>query len=157
MIRVLAALTLVSLTLTSPALGAPSPEEKCQQALSLAAGKYLLCMQTAIGKFEGGALIGVKLWSSAGKCVTSYTQGWSKLAAKYAGQGTSCEGSRYADNGDGTFYDRLTRLTWEKKDDGGGIHDKDDVYTWSTGDPWKETGGAFTDRKSTRLNSSHRT
>jgi hypothetical protein len=63
---------------------------------------------------------------------------------QYAGKGTSCEGSRYADNGDGTFYDRLTRLTWETKTDDGSIHDWDDTYTWSTGSPWKEDGTAYT-------------
>ena len=36
----------------------------------------------------------------------------------------------YTDNGDGTITDNNTGLMWEKKDDSGGIHDKDNLYTW---------------------------
>jgi hypothetical protein len=36
----------------------------------------------------------------------------------------------YTDNGDGTISDNNTGLMWEKKDDSGGIHDKDNYYTW---------------------------
>lgn len=39
----------------------------------------------------------------------------------------------FKDNGDGTITDDATGLMWEKQDDSGGIHDKDNVYTWSTG------------------------
>ena len=50
---------------------------------------------------------------------------------------------RWVDNGDGTTTDYVTGLTWEQKDDSGGIHDVDNTYTWSTGsnDP---DGTAFT-------------
>ncbi|MFT5041335.1 MAG: hypothetical protein ACI8TX_002307 [Hyphomicrobiaceae bacterium] len=37
----------------------------------------------------------------------------------------------YTDNLDGTITDNNTGLMWEKKDDSGGIHDKDNAYTWS--------------------------
>ena len=37
----------------------------------------------------------------------------------------------YSDNGDGTITDRRTGLTWEKKSDDGGLHDKDNGYVWS--------------------------
>jgi hypothetical protein len=36
----------------------------------------------------------------------------------------------YRDNGDGTITDNNTGLMWEKQDDAGGIHDKDNRYTW---------------------------
>ncbi len=36
----------------------------------------------------------------------------------------------YIDNGDGTITDTVTGLMWEKKDDSGGIHDKDNNYSW---------------------------
>lgn len=39
---------------------------------------------------------------------------------------------RWVDNGDGTVTDHVTGLMWEKKTDDGGIHDKDDTYTWSS-------------------------
>jgi len=38
----------------------------------------------------------------------------------------------YMDNGDGTFTDCNTKDMWEKKDDLGGVHDKDKAYSWST-------------------------
>ncbi len=37
----------------------------------------------------------------------------------------------FTDNGDGTFTDNNTGYMWEKKDDNGGLHDKDNVYKWS--------------------------
>lgn len=37
----------------------------------------------------------------------------------------------YTDNGDGTFTDDNTGFMWEMKDDSGGIHDKDNTYTWT--------------------------
>lgn len=121
----------VAASLLPAAAGAQ--ELKCQKDLFFAAGTYLQCMQKAMS--AGGG---------SGKCVEKYVATWPKVVKKYAGQGTSCSGGRYLDNGDGTFDDRLTRLTWEKKDDSGGIHDWDNLYSWSTGDPWKETGTVFT-------------
>ncbi len=60
---------------------------------------------------------------------------------------------RFVDNCNGTITDRLTCLVWEKKDDAGGLHDKDNTYQWcldadnngqcdSPGFP--PDGGAFT-------------
>lgn len=40
---------------------------------------------------------------------------------------------QFVDHGDGTVTDRATCLVWEKKDDGGGIHDKDNRYSFSLG------------------------
>ena len=50
---------------------------------------------------------------------------------------------RWVDNGDGTVSDHVTGLMWEQKDDGGGVHDYRNLYTWSSGgsDP---DGTAFT-------------
>jgi cysteine-rich repeat protein len=45
---------------------------------------------------------------------------------------TQMTGARFADNGDGTITDTKTGLMWEKKDDAGDIHDKDNSYTWSS-------------------------
>lgn len=39
----------------------------------------------------------------------------------------------YLDNGDGTITDTRTGLMWEKKSDDGSVHDKDNVYSWSSG------------------------
>jgi Protein of unknown function (DUF1566) len=46
--------------------------------------------------------------------------------AALAGQSTV----RFVDNGDGTITDFQTGLMWEKKDDAGGLHDKDLVLRW---------------------------
>ena len=40
----------------------------------------------------------------------------------------------YNDLGNGVIKDQRTGLFWEKKSDDGSIHDKDNTYTWSTGD-----------------------
>jgi hypothetical protein len=50
---------------------------------------------------------------------------------------------RFQDNGDGTVTDRQTGLTWEQKDDLGGIHDKDNFYSWATSGT-TPNGTAFT-------------
>jgi len=39
--------------------------------------------------------------------------------------------SHFVDNGDGTISDTQTGLTWEKKDQGGGMHDVDTIYPWA--------------------------
>lgn len=51
---------------------------------------------------------------------------------------------RFVDNGDGTVIDTQTHLMWEKKDDLGGIHDKDDTYDWSASGE-EPDGPAFID------------
>ena len=64
---------------------------------------------------------------------------WDSTGAIIACAGTGQDGDTragstftYADNGDGTITDNNTGLVWEKLDDNnvGGIHDRDDFYTW---------------------------
>jgi len=43
-----------------------------------------------------------------------------------------------------TVFDHGTGLEWEKKTDDGGIHDKDNLYSWSREWPWDPDGTAFT-------------
>lgn len=51
----------------------------------------------------------------------------------------------YRDNGDGTITDNNTGLMWEKKDDAGGIHDKDNNYTWGmNSSPYTMNGSMVT-------------
>ena len=40
-------------------------------------------------------------------------------------------GERFVDNGDGTITDAQTDLIWEKKDQGGGLHDANARYPWA--------------------------
>lgn len=122
---------------------APAQEGKCQRDLSIAAGAYRQCMEKTTGVLYGGASQAL-VAPAFGKCVDKYAAAWPKLVSRYAGKGTSCSGERHVDNGDGTFDDRLTRLTWERKTDDDSVHDQDNVYSRSAGPPWKETGTAFT-------------
>jgi Protein of unknown function (DUF1566) len=45
-----------------------------------------------------------------------------------AGQGAALS---YTNNGDGTATDNNTLLMWEVKDNNGGMHDVDNLYTWT--------------------------
>ena len=92
----------LSLALTTAAFAA-TPEEKCQKALSLAWGKYELCVQKATGNYYGGGDFGLKMQKNMGKCVDKLAQTWPKVVTKYPG--TTCSGDRYTDNGDLTFTD----------------------------------------------------
>lgn len=64
---------------------------------------------------------------------------------------------QYIDNGDGTITDTKTGLMWEKLDDndGGGIHDQDDFYTWYDAFTTKiatlNSGGGFAGHTDWRL------
>lgn len=60
---------------------------------------------------------------------------------------SGCTNERYVDNQNGTVTDNEKGLMWEQKRDGGSIHNKDDVYTWTDlgdGDPTNPDGTAFT-------------
>jgi len=64
---------------------------------------------------------------------TCVTQGFTygKLACSDCMFDTSgCTNSRFVDNGL-TVVDNQTGLEWEKKDEAGGLHDKDNFYTWN--------------------------
>jgi len=88
---------------------------------------------TALG---GGGLAAKKLPASGQ--TTAYGSG--SDGAVQAGSALS-----YTDNGDGTITDNVTGLMWEKKDDSGGIHDKDNVYTWGmTSAPYTMNGTMVT-------------
>jgi hypothetical protein len=56
------------------------------------------------------------------------------------------KGGTYTDNCNGTVTDSTSGLIWEKKTDDGGVHDKDNLYTWTTVDasPYPFDGTAKT-------------
>ncbi len=70
--------------------------------------------------------------SAAGTCQQRFTASGQTTAYGPGSDGAVRAGAApsYTDNGDGTITDNNTGLTWEKKDDSGGIHDKDNSYTW---------------------------
>ncbi len=132
---------------------------KCYSDKMKAAGKYSFCRlkaQSKIPPLAGQA-------ADYTKCDSQYSKKWQKvesragcltegdeaaIQAKMIGDADTIvarlSGVRFADNGDGTITDNQTGLMWEQKDDSGGIHDKDDTYTWTASftDP---DGTAFVD------------
>lgn len=139
-----------------PAEAGRSAEEKCQRALMLAAAKFRFCMDKELSRYFGYGGHDAEQ-STFGKktlrCVVKYTTSWEQLVEKYEGEPSSCSGERFVDNGDGTFTDRLTRLTWATKTDVAGEHDVENTYSYSTGAPWLADGSAFSDYLAT-LNAS---
>jgi hypothetical protein len=126
---------------------AAGPEEKCQADRAKAAGKYTNCAQKAMAKLYATSYDFGPHNVAAGKCVTKYAATWPKLQAKAAYAVTTCANARFDTSVAGTVIDRLTGLQWEKKTDDATIHDKDDLYSWSTGadgDYTDADGTAFT-------------
>ena len=137
----LAAGVLVSAVAATSA-SALDPTTACLAGRHRAAAKYLACQQKAkAARYVHPDLSRFSVLVS--KCQAKYASAWTKLAAKAAGTGNACDGNRFVDNGDYTVNDRLTGLQWEQKTDDGGIHDKDNAYSWgATLD--NENGTAFT-------------
>lgn len=74
-------------------------------------------------------IIVAALWTSP-----AHAAGPKNFPGDGAGDGPALS---YTDNADGTFTDDNTKFMWEIKDDAGGVHDKDNLYTWF------ETFGVF--------------
>jgi hypothetical protein len=117
------------------AQAAPSAQEICMAGLLKAKAKYEKCVADWMSKEYGGKAPDQdkSVAKLAKKCRIKYAAEWTKLSSSPKLAGTTCDQARYEDNGNGTVTDHLTSLTWEKKSDDGGIHDKDNSYTWSTG------------------------
>src|SRR3972149_4991406 len=71
-------------------------------------------------------IIGVALWTSL-----AHAAGPKNFPGDGAGDGPALS---YTENEDGTFTDNNTKFMWEKKDEGAGVHDVDNTYTWTTSD-----------------------
>jgi hypothetical protein len=124
-----------------------TPEQQCQKGRYEAAATYTRCQQKVLGRYFGGSLSGSEFEAAVSQCRVRYTNTWAKLQKKAGGTGSTCDNPRFDDHGDGTVTDRLTALQWEKKTDDATVHDKDNVYTWSTagdGNPTDADGSAFT-------------
>src|SRR6185369_6074010 len=102
---------LTVLALSSVAHAASTPEQACQKGRYGAAAKYSQCGQKATGKLVAGGDIG-KHQTTMAKCRTKYAATWTKLQAKAAGSGATCDAPRFIDNGNGTITDNLTALQW---------------------------------------------
>lgn len=132
---------------TGTALAAPTPQEKCDGARIKAWRTYVSCVELILAKEAGELPVNPSQFAAFAKCRHTYFKKWATLqGAAYAG--STCIGSRFTDNGDGTVTDNLSMLTWEKKVDydtipTGNWFDADDLHEWSNGAPWKEDGSAF--------------
>jgi hypothetical protein len=125
------------------ALAAPTSQQVCSKARITAWKVYTSCIDKVVAK-AATAASSVDAQSAAfAKCRNRYFKRWTAFQTKASLAGSTCVGSRYTDNGDHTVTDNLSGLTWEKKDNAGGIHDKDNTYTWSAGPPNKENGTVF--------------
>ena len=127
------------------ALAAPTTQESCDYARATAWRLYLSCIETAVAKEAKGTLLNPN--AAFALCRHTYSQKW--LAFQRPRRtpslaGSTCSGSRFTDNGDGTVTDNLSGLMWETKDDSGGIHDTDSSFTWSTSGAAAD-GSAFAD------------
>lgn len=149
------------------ATAAVTPEQKCQAGKTVEAGKYASCLTKARGKLVT-SLDQAKYDAAVAKCAAKLAKKYTSLEDKAVSAGTMCPteadigdleglsadyaaavdaslgGTRYVDNGDGTISDLKTGLMWEKKSNDGGIHDKDNVYSWSAGSgmPYRPDGTA---------------
>jgi hypothetical protein len=86
------------------------------------------------------------------KCEAEFDMKLASLSQQAAATGIAC---RYEVNGDGTATDYDTGLQWEQKTDDGSVHDKDDVYSWTTSvGGTRPNGTAFTDFLGTLNNDS---
>jgi Protein of unknown function (DUF1566) len=125
-------LVTVVLILGAATMAPASPEERCQANLYFAAGNYARCQQKAAAKYYANGGVDVpKYQDAARKCAEGNATMWRRLQARANGTGSTCDGARLIDNGDGTVTDRLSGLQWEKKTDDATVHDKDDRYPWS--------------------------
>ena len=107
-------------------------EERCQGNRYLAAALHARCQLKAVAKYHATGAQDVPKYQEAGaKCAARYDFLWRRLQTRALGSGSSCDGSRFMDRGDGTVTDRLTGLQWEKKTDDGSIHDRDDRLSWT--------------------------
>jgi hypothetical protein len=107
--------------------GAPDPEALCQKGRYAAWAKYAACEAKTLAKVGGIFPDAEKL----AKCRTKHAASWSKLQAKAAGSGSTCDNPRYdTTSAPGTVVDRLTGLQWTQSTDDGGVLDKDNAYLW---------------------------
>jgi len=123
------------------------PAAKCKEAKAKAAGQKVAAFLKAIGK-QTSKYPRARLRAQMARAQARFTRAFSKAERK---GGCEVDGdvqriedkvddfvtdtvtilSRFVDNGDGTITDPGTGLMWEKKDEGGGLHDVGNRYTWA--------------------------
>jgi hypothetical protein len=128
----------VLLIVAQPVGAKATDQQKCAKGRHEAAGKYETCERGLWTRWYGGAFPdSIKFERALSKCREKYAATFVRLQKKARGTGTACDAFRFVDNGDGTIFDSLTGLQWEKKDNLDGSanppdpHDADNIYSWS--------------------------
>ena len=125
----------LSLPLVNPAFAATA-EERCEKKKLLALGKRTLCLDQEISREVLGKT------PDFARCAERFDKAIADADKAAAKKGTSC---RWLEPGDGTAVDLNTGLQWEMKTDDGSVHDKDNLYTWSSSAAGKPDGEVFAD------------
>lgn len=106
-------------------LGSPTPTPTSTSTPTLGPSDCCDIAGVACGPVQGsGCPLGSGVYGAA-------CDGMLGQCATFTPTPTATPTGRFVDNGDGTITDNQTGLMWEKKDDSGGIHDKNNLYTWS--------------------------
>jgi hypothetical protein len=128
----------------STAAQAATAEETCQSKRLQAWSKYEYCVDKVMTGLYAGAPLDDAAQAKLAKCRTKAQSAWEKLSALVGS--TTCSGKpRFSDTSGATVTDNLSNLMWNKQGDIGNNWDKDDIYPWSTGSPYKADGTAFDD------------
>jgi hypothetical protein len=131
-VRAVVVLTAGTLLTMAPIARAElTAEQQCNKGRYDAAAKYNQCHGKAIARFFATSDVPT-LQSALSKCRAKYTAAWVKIARAAVGTGSTCDTPRFVDNGNGTVTDNLTGLDWELKTDDATVHDKDNMYNWSS-------------------------
>lgn len=133
----------------------PTPEQiRCEWKKNRKVGSYLACLQNAAVAEVKNPLFDLDAAKAA--CAATFETAWVLQETHAANAGEECldgagavdavralldstsdrivawvAGSRSEETGDGTVTDSRTGLQWELKTDDGGVHDKDNTYTWT--------------------------
>jgi hypothetical protein len=157
--------------LRAPANAGVDAGALCKDKKGRASGTFHLNLMKAFGKHNKTPNFAL-LTSDISKAQSKLTKAFTKAEFNGMGVSNGCDtiedaaalqatefgqtfraldqlsGVRFADNGDGTVTDTQTGLMWELKDSGetdGGIHNKDNEYTWTSTDGGSAPDGtAFT-------------
>ncbi len=120
------------------ALATPTPQQYCDSARITAWKVYKSCVGRVVAKDVRGA--GGDEFAAFAKCRHKYFQKWTAFQSMPSLAGSTCIGSRFTDNGDGTVSDNLTVLVWEKKTTDGTVHTVGNAYMWTA-----KSGGTLED------------
>ncbi len=114
-----------------------TPAEKCEAEKNTAVGAKAACLaggksfDKCSAKFED-AFAKAEAKAGPGVCPTEGDAAIieARIDDAIANIADALTGVRFIDNGDGTITDTQTGLMWEKKDDDGGLNDKDLTFLW---------------------------